>query len=153
MKACGSILNFIGSLITYSHLTNLESVRNALIHNNRGLMITKIFVAGIAGALISGVECELENAFYAISSWSDKLELEWFKESVNLIPEFVLSYAEKRSFVEDFKTAVKTRSKGLFIRVVLDLTKICYRSRVTRSMAQRVLLPEELQDAATWTTN
>jgi len=115
--------------------------------SNRGLLITKILLAGVAGALTSKLLDQLSDALYAISSWSEKLKLGWLTGSVHLIPEQILSSSEKKGFADDFRTAIEKESKRGFNRVVEDLSVICCRNRVTRLASQRALLPEELQYA------
>eukprot|EP00210_Caulerpa_lentillifera_P000154 g149.t1 len=143
--ACRSVLSFLCGVLDHHYPANPDFIKNALTVSNRGLIITKILLAGIVGGLTGKVLDSLSDTLYSISSWSERLKLGWLNGSLHLIPEQVLCLSEKKTFTEDFKSAMERSSKRSFHRVADDLSNICCRNRVSRLASQRALLPEELQ--------
>ncbi|KAL4538826.1 hypothetical protein Ndes2526B_g02895 [Nannochloris sp. 'desiccata'] len=150
--ACSSIAAFVVRLLDPATLRKCPSEASNHLQAALGPFAAnfiRLAMAGSVGALPPSRLQEMTDIIYALLKVASVQGLEWTSQAVAAIPDGVLAPSDRQRFIQVCQTIV---SDGIAVddeqelmHALADLSDCCRRNRKTEAVAQRALLPQELQ--------
>ncbi|PON86109.1 Coatomer beta subunit [Trema orientale] len=147
-EASNSILTFLSDIFDLANSGKGEQylpIRDAVIIP-RGVIITRILVASLTGALPSS---RLETVTYTLLALTRAYRgqaVEWAKESVSLIPLTAVTEIERSRFLKALSEAASGGDINALTVPIDELSDVCRRNRTVQEIVQGALRPFELNN-------
>ncbi|KAL5544316.1 hypothetical protein UlMin_008100 [Ulmus minor] len=145
-EASNSILTFLSDIFDLANTGKMEQylpIRDSVIIP-RGVVITRILIASLTGALPSSRIESVTYTLLALARAYGPRAVEWAKESISLIPLTAVTEIERSRFLKSLSDAASGSDINALAVPIEELSDVCRRNRTVQEIVQGALRPLEL---------
>lgn len=142
-EACRSILNFLQELLelplTQSGKQYRGTVDAVILPNGPGM--TRVIIGALVGALPESRMEEVIDVLLALSRLYGQLVVQWAQQAAYLIPDSVVTDAERTSFLQAISLAAGGQDSPALTRSIEEMSGVCRRNRKVMDVVKSALQP------------
>ncbi|CAM6084292.1 unnamed protein product [Calypogeia fissa] len=142
-EACRSILNFLREFLELPISQSGKQYRGAIdaVVLPNGPIMTRVIIGALVGALPESRMDDITDVLLALSRLYGQLVVQWAQHAVALIPDSVVTEAERNNFLQALSVAAGGRDTAALTRSIEELSGVCRRNRKVMDVVKNALQP------------